>query len=152
MLIVFTGHRDKLADPADLHAIEAQYPDARWMHGGAKDGFDAQVHTVGIALGKQALPPFVSEQLAGRPLVNASVIYTVRPTYGRYQPKAGPIIRNMAMVDYMRDGDLLVACYDGRVKGATAASIGSSSTSMPAAGPPAPPKRRWPKWWPRWHG
>jgi len=122
MLIVFTGHRDKIADPADIHAIEAQYPGARWMHGGA-EGFDTQVHTVGIALGKQALPSFVSDQLAGRPLVNASVIYTVRPTYGRYHPKAAPITRNMAMVDYMRDGDLLVACYDGRAKGGTAQCV-----------------------------
>ncbi len=79
MLIVFTGHRDRIASPADLHAIESQYPLARWMHGGAV-GFDAQVHTVGEALGKQALPAFVSDQLASTTLVNANVIYTVRPT------------------------------------------------------------------------
>jgi hypothetical protein len=43
MLIVFTGHRDRTASAADIHAIEAQYPGAVWMHGGAK-GFDTQAH------------------------------------------------------------------------------------------------------------
>lgn len=122
MLIVFTGHRDRLAAPADIHAIEAQYPRSVWMHGGA-EGFDMQVHTVGVELRKQALPPFVSDQLAGTTLVNVNAIYTIRPTYGRYHPKSAPIIRNIAMVDKMSDGDILVACYDGRAKGGTAQCV-----------------------------
>lgn len=122
MLIVFTGHRDRLASPADLHNLEALYPCARWMHGGAK-GFDTQAHTVGVELGKQALPPFVSDQLPQFTLPNANVVVTVRPTCGRYHPKQAPIIRNIAMVDFMRDGDVLVACYDGRKTGGTAQCV-----------------------------
>lgn len=34
MLIVFTGHRDAVTDPAILHALEAEYPHAVWIHGG----------------------------------------------------------------------------------------------------------------------
>jgi len=122
MLIVFTGHRDRLTNPESLHAIEAQYPGATWMHGGAK-GFDMQVHSIGAKLSKQALPALVSDQLTSLTLVNANVIYTVRPTYGRYPWKQAPIIRNKAMVDFMRPGDLLVACYDGRSDGGTAQCV-----------------------------
>jgi hypothetical protein len=122
MLIVFTGHRDRLTNPAALQAIEAQCPGATWMHGGAK-GFDAQVHGIGIELGKKALPAFASDQLAKFTLPSANVIITVFPAYARYNPKQAPILRNIAMVDFMRTGDLLVACYDGRNDGGTAQCV-----------------------------
>jgi predicted Rossmann fold nucleotide-binding protein DprA/Smf involved in DNA uptake len=123
MLIVFTGHRDRLADPADIHAIEAQYPRAAWMHGGAV-GFDTQVHQVALSLKKKALQPIDSDELArSTRLLLLNIIYTVRPTYGRYPPRQAPIIRNIAMVDKMVDGDLLFACYDGRAKGGTAQCV-----------------------------
>lgn len=122
MLIVFTGHRDRIANTDAIHAIEAAYPFAVWMHGGA-DGFDSQVHAIGVELGKQALPAITSERLRLFELPTANVIVTVRPAYGMYHAKSAPIIRNEAMVDKMRAGDLLVACWDGRKGGGTFATI-----------------------------
>jgi hypothetical protein len=121
MLIVFTGHRDRLTNPAALQAIEAQYPGATWMHGGAK-GFDAQVHGIGDAIGKAIVPPIVSDALPKLTIPDNALV-TVRPAYGRYHPKQAPLIRNKAMVDRMRTGDLLVACYDGRNEGGTAQCV-----------------------------
>lgn len=118
MLIVFTGHRDAVTDPAILHALEAEYPHAVWMHGGA-DGFDSQAHNVGKLLGKVVLPPITSEKLHLFALPAADVIVMVRPAYGLYHVKSAPIIRNHAMVDKMQHGDLLVACWDGRKGGGT---------------------------------
>jgi len=104
MLIVFTGHRDRLASPADLHAIEAQYPLARWMHGGAV-GFDTQVHTIALEIGKS---------------VAANTLVIVRPEYGKYHPSAAPLRRNEIMVD---QADIVYACFDGRQRGGTYATI-----------------------------
>lgn len=42
MIITFTGHRNRLANEADLDRIAALYPGATWVHGGA-EGFDSQV-------------------------------------------------------------------------------------------------------------
>lgn len=84
---------------------------------------DAQVHSIGVELGKQPLAGFASDQLAKFTLPSANVIITVFPAYGRYHPKQAPILRNIAMVDFMRDGDLLVACYDGRTSGGTAQCV-----------------------------
>lgn len=35
MKIAFTGHRDKLANEADLEKVLNDYPNAIWVHGGA---------------------------------------------------------------------------------------------------------------------
>lgn len=104
MIIAFTGHRDRLCDDADLHAIEAQHPGATWVHGGAV-GFDAQVHRVAQTLGK-------SER--------DGTIIVVRPDYHRHAPKVAPLRRNEYIVDR---ADVLYACYDGRKRGGTLYTI-----------------------------
>jgi hypothetical protein len=104
MLIVFTGHRDRLTNPEALQAIEAQYPCATWMHGGAK-GFDTQVHGVALALGKS---------------IAAGTLVVVRPEYGRYHASVAPLRRNEVMVD---QADIVYACFDGRQRGGTYATI-----------------------------
>lgn len=104
MIIAFTGHRDRLCNDADLLAIEAQYPGATWVHGGAV-GFDAQVHRVAQALGK-------SEKVG--------TIIVVRPDYHRHVPKVAPLRRNEYIVDRAA---VLYACYDGRKRGGTLYTI-----------------------------
>lgn len=104
MLIVFTGHRNRLASPADLHAVEAQHPGATWMHGGAV-GFDAQVHIIALELGKS---------------VADGTLVVVRPEYGKYHPSVAPLRRNEVMVD---QADIVYACFDGRQRCGTYATI-----------------------------
>jgi hypothetical protein len=99
MFIVFTGHRDKVADPRALDRIRNWYPDAEWMHGGAA-GFDMQV-----------------EVYAQRHGVQTRVM---RPNYAdtRVPHKEAPIVRNHLMVD-TPGVDLVVALWDGRQGGGT---------------------------------
>lgn len=97
--IGFTGHRDKVANEADLLAIEKEYPGAIWIHGGA-EGFDSQVDGVALALGKKRWETLI----------------VMRPEYNRYAPRVAPLKRNEAIVDRV---DLLVALYDGRETGGT---------------------------------
>jgi hypothetical protein len=98
MIIAFTGHRDKNADPADLASIAAQHPGATWIHGGA-DGFDTQVQTYAEAYN---IPQEIH-----------------LPDYKTYKRRA-PLIRNEAM---MAKADMVVALYDGRPKGGTTQAI-----------------------------
>lgn len=51
MRILFTGHRNRFANPADLEKVAADYPGATWMHGGAI-GLDSQVDSYARAHGK----------------------------------------------------------------------------------------------------
>lgn len=96
-LVLFTGHRDRWADPADLERIYKEHlADAPfiWMHGGAT-GFDNQVEGFAKAVGVATL--------------------VVRPDYQRYGFSA-PLKRNDLMLSLC---DCVVALYDGREKGGT---------------------------------
>lgn len=104
MIISFTGHRDQLANHDDLLAIEAQYPGATWVHGGAK-GFDAQVDDVAKSLGKSEVD---------------GTLIVIRPDYKRYPPKIAPLKRNEVIVD---KGNVVYACYDGRKRGGTYSTV-----------------------------
>lgn len=95
MKIAFSGHRDQVADEADLHAVFWQWEGATWMHGGAR-GFDDQVKSVAERLGAPV------------------IVY--RPDYSKGSKKSAPIRRNVAM---LTQADLLVALYDGRTTGGT---------------------------------
>lgn len=95
MIICFTGHRDKVTDPAELYAIANQYPGAIWMHGGAR-GFDSQV-----------------DAYARDHCIQVEV---VRPNYSMDDYRYAPLVRNRKMVDA---ADLVIACYDGRKTGGT---------------------------------
>ena len=97
--IGFTGHRDRLADLADLAALAAEFPGATWVHGGAR-GFDTQVADFA--------------QLHGIEQV------VIRPDYGRYSGKAAPIVRNKEIVTRCH---LLAACFDGRSTGGTSFTV-----------------------------
>lgn len=98
MYIAFTGHRDKLANEADLEKVLNDYPNAIWVHGGAI-GFDSQV-----------------EAFAGRHNIETIVI---RPDYQRYGRKA-PLIRNDEILEI---GEILVALWDGRTSGGTYSTL-----------------------------
>lgn len=100
MIIGFTGHRDKITDPAELMAIHKLYPNAVWVHGGAKDGFDKQVNDFALSVGK----------------IRGTTLIVIRPNYGKYPPNIAPLIRNKEIVNM---ADLLICCYDGRKKGGT---------------------------------
>lgn len=104
MIITFTGHRDRIASVSTLYAIEEQYPGATWVHGGAK-GFDTQVHRVALDLGKST---------------RDGTLFVVPPDYARYRPEVAPLRRNEEMVDR---ADLVIACFDGRQRGGTYATI-----------------------------
>lgn len=99
MNIGFTGHRNKLTDPTELRQLETDYPGAVWIHGGAQ-GFDTQVHTVALDLGK----------------VVGETLIVIRPNYKAYPRYVAPIVRNREIVEC---SDLLVACWDGREEGGT---------------------------------
>jgi hypothetical protein len=93
-VILFSGHRNKVADPEALLNVLAEHPKAVWLHGGAM-GFDTQVADFAVQQGIVAI--------------------TVAPDYKRYGKQA-PLIRNCFMV---RVADAAVFCYDGRRKGGT---------------------------------
>ena len=99
MIILFTGHRDKILSIDKLDEIANLYPDATWMHGGAI-GFDNQVALY-----------------AKSHNINQIVI---RPDYQNNEPKIAPLIRNKTMVE---QSDLVIACYDGRNIGGTKYTI-----------------------------
>lgn len=99
MIIGFTGHRDKTTDPDNLLQIEKMYPGATWLHGGAK-GFDTQVNTIGLELGK----------------VPEDSLVVLRPDYDKYAYKVAPLMRNRVIVE---NCDLLVVCWDSRTTGGT---------------------------------
>jgi len=92
--IGFTGHRNRTVNPAELAKIHALYPDAVWVHGGAK-GFDSQVDAYASSHG-----------------IRVIIHYPAYKEHGRQ----APIIRNRLIVDGC---DMLVACYDGRAGGGT---------------------------------
>lgn len=111
MIIGFTGHRNKLCNEQSLLRIEERFPGATWVHGGA-DGFDTQVHEVGLRLGK----------------VVGETLLVIRPDYKRYHYSVAPLIRNQEIVDI---AELMVACYDGRKKGGTYQCIGYAKNRKP---------------------
>ena len=98
MKICFTGHRNKLSSNEQLANILNQFPDAVWVHGGAK-GFDTQV-----------------EEFAQSNGIETQI---VRPDYARYK-RGAPIVRNKQMVD---SANCVVACWDGRKSGGTYQTI-----------------------------
>lgn len=93
-IILFSGHRDKVADPESLLDVLAEHPKSIWLHGGAA-GFDSQV------------ADFAKQQ--------GLVAIEVKPDYDRYGRQA-PLLRNCFMV---RVADAAIFCYDGRERGGT---------------------------------
>lgn len=108
MIIVFTGHRNAVCNELKLAGLQLDYPDAKWIHGGAKTGFDKQVH---------------DHILRNQPNIPFEVY---KPDYNLYPPKVAPIMRNHKMIDLMPD--FLVACWDGRKKGGTYDTIEYAKT------------------------
>lgn len=108
MSIGFTGHRDCIANEESLLRIEQRFPGATWIHGGAKDGFDAQVDAMARKLGK----------------VEKETLIIYRPNYRLYPAKVAPVMRNQTIVDA---SELLIACYDGRKSGGTHDCIGRAT-------------------------
>lgn len=94
MIIGYTGHRDKVTSVDALDHIAAKYPDAAWVHGGAK-GFDTFV-----------------ESYAQKHNIQSRIIKPDYTTFG----KSAPHIRNREIVNTC---DILVACYDNRTTGGT---------------------------------
>ncbi len=94
MRILFTGHRNRFANPADLEKVAADYPGATWMHGGAI-GFDSQVDSYARAHG-----------------IHTEVHL---PDYAQYGRRA-PLVRNDEMLETC---DGVVALWDGRTIGGT---------------------------------
>lgn len=94
MKILFTGHRNKHANPLELDRLYADHSTDIWMHGGAR-GFDNQI-----------------QQYAKSHGVHTEVY---RPDYKVHGSHA-PLIRNDEMLDKC---DLVVALYDGRDRGGT---------------------------------
>jgi hypothetical protein len=98
-VILFTGHRDRHLDPAQLEMIAGLYEGAIWLHGGAI-GFDTQVENFAKANGIETR--------------------VVTPNYKLYGSKQAPLVRDCQMVEM---ADLVVACYDGRRNGGTAYTL-----------------------------
>lgn len=97
MRIGFTGYRDCRTTESELDRIAAMYPGAVWVHGDAKDGFDAQVRAYAEMHGIKHDPH--------------------PPEYNKYPRKVAPHVRNRQIVNTSL---LLVACYDGtRTTGGT---------------------------------
>lgn len=97
--IGFTGHRDSMTYHRELERIHDIYPGAIWVHGGAA-GFDTQV-------GEYAR-------------MNKIKCEVIRPDYKRYPAKIAPLKRNEQIVDSV---EVLVACFDGRLRGGTYQTI-----------------------------
>ena len=100
MIILFTGHRDKLANEDEIDLIHCAYTDSIWMHGGAI-GFDTQVN-----------------EFAKKHKIKTIIC---RPDYKKFG-RAAPIFRNRAMVD-TPDVQLVIALWDGRACGGTAFTV-----------------------------
>jgi hypothetical protein len=98
-VILFTGHRDRHLDPAQLEMIAGLYEGAIWLHGGAI-GFDSQVECFAKAHGIETK--------------------VVPPDYARYGRSQAPLVRDCQMVEM---ADFVVACYDGRRNGGTAYTV-----------------------------
>jgi len=98
MIVLFTGHRDKLLPVSELDKINMTFPDSVWMHGGAI-GFDSQV----------------AEYAKKHNILQL----VVRPDYDGFG-KLAPLYRNIKMA---RLCDYVVACYDGRKTGGTLYTI-----------------------------
>lgn len=99
MQVVFTGHRDRHTHPDELFDLWQEFPDATWVHGGAR-GFDSQVADYAKAHG---IPQRV-----------------VLPDYHACAPRVAPLRRNDLMLE---TADILVACWDGRTSGGTAYTV-----------------------------
>jgi hypothetical protein len=99
-LIMFTGHRDRWANPAELERIAREHGDCIWMHGGA-EGFDSQAGEVAARHGIKVLE--------------------VVPHYKKYPPRRAPLIRNEQMVDLTAQAEerTLFVLWDGRQSGGT---------------------------------
>ncbi len=99
MIICFTGHRDCIVSEYDLFRLHLDHPNAKWIHGGAKSGFDKQVQD------------FINS------LTEGIEFEVFPPEYDKYSPKVAPIMRNHKMIDMKPD--LLVALWDGTKTGGT---------------------------------
>lgn len=95
MIILFTGHRDKICDLRHLSGIYKAFPEATWMCGAAK-GVDQDVMLYASTLN-----------------IPMRLVY---PDYDKYPGKYAPLVRDTAMVDM---ADLVVCFYDGRNHGGT---------------------------------
>lgn len=101
MRIGFTGHRNAVTDELELDRIAAAWPGSVWVHGDAKDGFDAQVKAYAIEHGIEHDPH--------------------PPQYDKYPRKVAPHVRNRQIVN---TSAFLVACYDGiRLDGGTYTTV-----------------------------
>lgn len=93
----FTGHRDKMTTDHSLGYVRELFPNAIWIHGGAKTGFDKQVHD------------FIMEHKITHQVL--------KPDYIKYPDyKQAPLRRNDEIVARSR---IIIACYDGRRHGGT---------------------------------
>lgn len=99
-IVMFTGHRDRQADPADLERIAQEHGDAIWLHGGAI-GFDSQADAVAR---KHRIP-----------------VLEVVPNYKKYAASRAPIVRNEQMADLAARAEekVLYVLWDGRQHGGT---------------------------------
>ena len=95
MIILFTGHRDKICDLRDLEEVHKSFPEATWLCGGAR-GVDQSVMDF-------ALKENISMKV-------------VKPDYDKYPGKYAPLARDKEMVEA---ANLVVAFYDGRNTGGT---------------------------------
>lgn len=93
MIIMFSGHRNKITDNAFLENVANLYEGATWIHGGAR-GFDTQVSEYAKEHGIQQ--------------------EVFRPDYSN--GREAPILRNIAMIER---ADIVALCYDGRKSGGT---------------------------------
>lgn len=94
MKILFTGHRNKLANSKALDHLREKHLADIWMHGGAV-GFDNQIAKY-------------AEKYGLKTEVHL-------PEYEKYGKRA-PLVRNDEMLALC---DLVVALYDGRDRGGT---------------------------------
>jgi hypothetical protein len=97
--ILFTGHRDKKADPKLLEDLAEKYPDSVWIHGDA-EGFDTQVRKFAFSHGIQQIQ--------------------IPPAYKTPSDHDAPLRRNDLMLELCQ---VVVALYDGRLKGGTKYTI-----------------------------
>lgn len=96
LVIGFTGHRNAVSNEYTLADIQLRYPHATWIHGGAKQGFDAQI-----------------QKHIERNQIPHHIYY---PEYDKYPPKIAPLHRNTTIA---KNCHFLIACYDGRKTGGT---------------------------------
>lgn len=94
MIILFTGHRDRIADEGFLVSVYEVYPGAIWLHGGAA-GFDSQVERFAITHGINMIK--------------------LLPDFDKHGKEA-PLRRNDRMIEMC---DIVIALYDERGRGGT---------------------------------